>query len=191
MSKKKYLIMIVIVQNLKTVWTKKSREAPWSSQRNSSADHALLPESLMDITHNGYLIHQIIYQEWDKFIPDAQTKTGCFNSPLTIDCIEITNQGEQLAIHYCHNQNFAGIPGRYHSHHPKKLFSLSQNDWGQLKYNGRFSNTYSGNWFYQLNVYNIAYVKHGQFDFFLYRWYFNFEITCEVTNLLVDVYFTF
>ena len=156
--------MFVIVQEIKTQWTKASRGGEGASRRNTVQDAlivAKLPQTLPALP----LVHQrTVYAEEADFQP-AQTQTEIhdlmLNRHVLIGCVRIIPQAEQLQLAYQPGIACAGAPKRAFT---RKDFTLMPDTWARISYNGRFG--WATGWSYHKTVFNIAYMSATDAEIF-------------------------
>lgn len=148
---------VIIIQNIKTVWTKKSRGGKLASLRNGVPEAvALHPE---EINRGGkFIFHSLVYHESDGFRkPVIDSTADVSGERFESGGVTVEFAAGQLVVKYEYNYK-CGAPARFGPggipHH--KTFQLNLNEFGRVLYNGRFSDEY---WWYEKQVFNI-----GRFD---------------------------
>jgi len=159
--------MLVIVQEIKVSWTKKSRGGEGSVQRNTVPEVFILPP-VQPVKYDDVLIHQQIrFGESNDFdMPNGELKTEKFevNTRSEFGCLSLRFKPAQLEIQYKYGWSCTGAPRR--DDHPWTRF-LDAGQWIQMIYNGRFNSGWESFWTYHKTVFNIALLAQFNPDIFL------------------------
>ncbi|HKQ76242.1 MAG TPA: hypothetical protein VJ810_21285 [Blastocatellia bacterium] len=86
---------------------------------------------------------------------------------IRIGCVRIEPQAEALRVTYEYDPRIGGMPRRYsyRGEPTNSSFDLCLNQWGRVKYNGRFSD--DAGWWYLKVVFNIGWFDGVSQDVFV------------------------
>jgi hypothetical protein len=155
---------MLIIQEIKTFWTKASRGAPGAIGRNSVPESLLVPLNKANVRPMDRIIEHIVhYSEYEGFAnPWESVYTYKISESLRFGCVNLL-LGEQYAeVIWRYDPGYIGAPGR--DGPPKKVFSLHPGTWGQVRYNGRLQE--EGSWIYQKIVLNVGNVERPSSSIF-------------------------
>ncbi len=150
---------MIIIQQICTTWTTKSRGAPGSIRRNA------VPKSVpVDLEECTFLFERYIFKEWDSFKQEREVHMVKNLIPYRVGNLLLKCQNDELDIGFRWRlTEGVGFPQR---HEIKSAFHLSSGMFGRLLINGlerhRGSSTY-----YSQDIYNIALVGQPTPDFFI------------------------
>ncbi|MFB7331254.1 hypothetical protein ACFC00_06370 [Streptomyces adustus] len=133
--------MDVVVQRVRTSWTKKSRGGPGAARRNAAPTAFSLPPGL------STALHEVTMRESDSFEPRMQVRDL---SPPGAIHREVDGL---LRVHPPEVSMFA-MPRR--NRRPPAV-RLAPGQWLQWLINYRFVGSCGGAWSYQLETFNIVY----------------------------------
>jgi hypothetical protein len=144
---------VLIVQTIRSTWTKVSRGVPGAIARNTVPE--CLPISLpkMDLKDLQVLYHEVAFDEATGFQspmesiyinPTIYPQYGC----TTVERIE-----REVHITYRYNSGIGGVPYRSVKRH---TIRAGVGNWLQMCENGRFSPAWEGDWWYQKIVVNAG-----------------------------------
>lgn len=147
---------MILVQTIKTQWTKASRGGDGASRRNTVPDALKVTPIAVNVPHPLPLFHQTtLFTESAEFQPSV-TQTEIYaltlNKHLTLGCLRLIPAEEHLTITYAPTTICTGAPKRPHT---RKEITLTPDTWAQIVYNGRFG--WATGWSYHKTVFNIAY----------------------------------
>ncbi|MGB8646800.1 MAG: hypothetical protein WCF84_16285 [Anaerolineae bacterium] len=149
---------MLIVQNIITTWTKKSRAGADAGERNAVLEMLPLP-SLPEVAPPDVLIyHEAVFAEQEQFIPKHRFRMQelIANRWLHYRCVHVRWTAAVVEAKFVYTPTCGGAPQR--SEYPRVVLHLARGTWGQIRYNGRFTSM-SGDrdWSYRKTVVNIAY----------------------------------
>jgi hypothetical protein len=131
---------ILIVQTVRSSWTKASRGAPGSVARNTVPE--CLPISLpnVDLGNLQVLYHEITFEEATGF--QSPKERISINPKIYPQhgCITVERIAKQVRATYKYNM-FGGAPDRGAERH---TIRANVDDWVQIRENGRFSSSWGG-----------------------------------------------
>jgi hypothetical protein len=144
---------IVVVQHIRTKWTKASRGGENARKRNAVPETARVPvqrivgENLILVHHSlSYPGHRAFQQ------PREEIRINPTVRPLVIGCVTIDHSAEEAIAAFLYNQGCGGAPDRGWA---RKTLRLAAGEWGQIVYNGRFAG-YDDYWWYEKTVVNVG-----------------------------------
>ncbi|MEU8749721.1 hypothetical protein AB0C88_04475 [Streptomyces chartreusis] len=133
--------MDVVVQRIRTSWTKKSRGGPGAARRNAAPTAFSLPPRL------NAALHEVAMQESDSFEPHVQVRD--LSAPGAI----LREVDGLLRVDPPEVSMFA-MPRR--DRRPPAV-RLAPGQWLQWQINHRFVGRCDGAWSYRLETFNIVY----------------------------------
>ncbi|BBM88202.1 hypothetical protein [Candidatus Uabimicrobium amorphum] len=144
---------MIIVQRIRTEWTKKSRSHPGSVKRNSTPDVC----ECAHLNEKGQIyLQKIEYLERNDFEPQ-QTLFVDNAAEITKCGIKLSSTKEKCEVKFVWSWAYVGEPERRST----QVFSLKKQQFGQLIFNGRFGHTSSSGkeWTYEKNVINVYFAN--------------------------------
>jgi hypothetical protein len=152
---------MLIVQHIKTQWTKASRGGAAAARRNAVPVSFRLPPAL----HRQDALHTIEIAEWEDFQYRETWKFLSYGGHLQVGPVLIHAGLETIKVQFVWSWNECGAPER-ESH---KAFELRPGEWGRLICNGRFGSTYSmgQEWLYHKSVFNVLFGDSVEPDVFV------------------------
>ncbi|MEU3528086.1 hypothetical protein AB0E62_30175 [Streptomyces sp. NPDC038707] len=133
--------MRVIVQRVRTSWTKVSRGGTRAALRNAAPIAFSLPPGLTSA------LHDVSLRESDSFVPYTSVRD------LSDPGLGLRESDGLLRVHRPETTVF-GMPRR--TRRPPAL-RLAPGQWVQWQINYRFVGTWGGPWSYRLDTFNVAY----------------------------------
>ncbi len=157
---------MIIIQHIKTKWTKKSRGMPDSIKRNA------IPR-VMDIPYiycseDEFLIHEISSYEDDNFLlSDSTTTTKIYKNRKNNKywTFSFEPKDDILSVFFRYTYFEHGSPSRHTS--KEAICKLKINEWVSIHINGRFT-SFSGQ-YYEQHFINIANTSSLDTVFFSYK----------------------
>jgi len=150
---------MIVVQELRTRWTKLSRGAPAASSRNRTPRGLRLP--VQHVQAQDSFFHRVVFAEEAAFEPQVKEAAFFANAKREIAGVEIRPDASPLVVSFVWSVFACGAPARPHG----KRASLESGEWCQILHNGRFG--YDHEWTYQSTVVNIAVLTNWNPDAFL------------------------
>lgn len=151
---------MLIVQHIKTEWTKLSRGMPGAVRRNAVPRELLLPVGLLA---GEFLLHSVSADEHDRFQLRQQVEWG--ERACRYGSYRFSRAESGLAISFKYDYWYQGKPYRFALNRP--LFTLHPGQRASLAINGRFAS--SCGQFYRQSWVNFAYVEQLDASVFLRR----------------------
>jgi len=153
---------IIVVQEINTRWSKKSRGGADAERRNA-VPHRLeistrsIPTGAIPVHGATVVHHKAYYDEGDAFAEPRIDFAVNPLLPLKIGCVAVdpTDTGAIAAFRY--DTAFGGAPERGWA---RKTMWVELGTWVQIAYNGRFSIGYDGYWEYRKTVVNVGVFEH-------------------------------
>ena len=145
---------MIVLQQIHTIWTKKSRGGPGAVQRNAVPEVAKIPLQQVRSSDVSLLLHRLTYHEREGFShPHERLEENLSVKPLQIGCMTI-DYGEGILIaSFRYTRECGGAPERGWM---RKTLQIGLNEWGQIVFNGRFSPAWEGDWWYEKTVVNMG-----------------------------------
>lgn len=150
--------MVIIVQQIITRWTKRSRAAPEAALRNAVPKALALPLVPDRLDTPTLIHHTATYSEAHRFSMPKHEVTGHAVHPRRIErfnCIRLCWDEGQARVVYAYDAIKGGAPER--TSYPRQVLALHPGEWGRVIYNGRHV-ALSGmsGWHYRQDVVNVA-----------------------------------
>ena len=149
----------LVIQLLHSRWTKASRGGDGSVAR------AKLPLALplpLDSFTAPVSLHTVRFWERDNFVPTDGVARFETISELPIRDLTVQRTADGVSIVHSRDQLNAAIADRLYNDefgntvYDIDAFSLVDDEWGQIQYNGRYTCIDSGRWWYEQSVYNVG-----------------------------------
>ncbi|KXZ28507.1 MULTISPECIES: hypothetical protein [Leptospira] len=164
---------MIVLQNINLQWNKLMRGAPYSTLRNRLDKSYQLPEIMFHYNKNiGIPYHDVrILQTKDGFktILNECRYFESQNMNWKIGCTEIIKEDSKYTLYFLYSKN-CGYPIRYGKTfgflHEKAL-DIFSNEFGRILYNGRHTDSDTGEWFYSLNILNVCETEEKNCNLFL------------------------
>lgn len=145
---------IVVVQSIKSVWTKNSRGGRLASLRAAVPEALTIPTE-ENFPRDGFVLHEVVYRESNEFgVPLADTLKAVRGDSLEVGCVTVERAEEAVAVRYQHRPE-CGAPARFGwgGRETVKSFVLGPGETGRVAYNGRFRRD---GWWYEKVVVNVG-----------------------------------
>jgi hypothetical protein len=173
-----FFLPMILIQEIRSVWTKASRGAAAAALRNSVPEVALFPViSSKSMAHQ--ILHQIIvYGETNDFAEPLKSEiTALASASISIGCVKIKVSSSQIIVAYEYDYKSGGLPPRHRTPgvNLKEEVIVEPESWVRIKYNGRFS---GDEWRYEKVVVNV-----GLFQKYEAGVFYSNDPTSEVTHL--------
>jgi hypothetical protein len=141
------------MQQVRTLWTKASRGGDGAVWRNAVPAVVRVPFPCGNTTDLVLLHHKLSFEERTDFkSPCEEIIQNPESHPLVIGCVTVDWTIEKLQVAFAWRKD-CGAPDRGWM---RKTMLLSVNEWGQVVYNGRFSDWDGGQWRYEKTVVNVG-----------------------------------
>lgn len=138
---------MIVVQLIRTRWTKISRGEPGASKRNASPTALLVPATSLK---GEAVVHDVRLDEREDFSPSFKCTAVTFEQAKElVRPIEVRDEGQTLRVRFIWNFT-VGAPERSHG----RAIRLHRGEWCQILSNGRYG--YDDEWAYGSIVVNIA-----------------------------------
>jgi hypothetical protein len=142
---------LLIVQRIRTEWTKNSRGGAAAGVRNTVPEALRLPSQGV----GRGVLHDVHYRETDEFLCKETVRQIDLEESWELASLQLHSYSDQIAARFVWSWHGTGAPERK-SH---DAFVLRRGEWGRLKCNGRHSDADSGAWWYQQDVFNVAWME--------------------------------
>lgn len=149
---------MVVIQRIKTHWTKKSRGMPNAHKRNQVPKELVLPS---DMGETDLLIHEEYADEAREF--QLELSLVEWSNDNQFREISFQADGQKIQVMYTYDYYLHGQPNR--DEFRKTIFHLNKDEIGSFYINGRFS-SYSGQRYTQVCI-NVANVGSVEKDLFI------------------------
>lgn len=147
----------VIIQRIRSEWTKDSRGGEGARRRNAVPQAFTLPAVCFT---DRFSHHSVRFLERDEFRRSERDSVAIGESWADMACsdLEITMEDEGLQVRLVTDGRNAAS-GDMQTY---RAFTLVPGTWGQLIYNARYVHFSTGIWSYELNVLNIGFLNAVQ-----------------------------
>ena len=151
---------MILVQMVEIKWGKEYRGAPKSSIRNAVSEvYEILP-FLSENKAYGY--QSFSCYAWNDFAKTHMETKEEDTLPQQDTCIGFFEQDGMIKTYHLPN-HYEGDSIAWEKR--KFAFKLDENQWGQIKFNGRYE--VDSEWIYYKNIYNIGRFNNPQPDIFV------------------------
>lgn len=147
---------MLIIQEITTLWTIKSRGAPGAVDRNRVPEALLVPKLIKPISAEAWIYHRAEFGERDQF--QAPTETVQVLTPFELTAFGILAISGVKA-YFLIDIDYAawkGAPRR--DYQRRHAFQLRLSETGTVKYNWRTSVGDIGYWAYQKSVIHVGWL---------------------------------
>lgn len=167
----------LLIQHTQILWLKECRGAPYSSKRNQLQKSWELPSSFFEYYPQGFPIHYQYIRQTKEGFQKENSRLSIITEKQTIKVanLELIKKENCYEIYFKYT-TYAGAPERFIFKDRKtkfepsstphsamlneKAFALYENEYGQVLYNGRFTDFDTGEWYYMLNIINLIYTNN-------------------------------
>ena len=154
-------MLSLVIQHIQTIWTKRSRGGPAARLRNSVPDAVLLPGCPLG---SEFVLHHAIYSEYAAFSQRDVSKSSDDFADLGLKDLSYMIDDDRLTIRY-HRDGFNKAKQSPYPY--KDALILNHDELGRIAYNGRYIGLYTGEWWYEKHVYNVAWLSQWSLDLFI------------------------
>jgi hypothetical protein len=143
----------IIIQHVGISWTKASRGGEGARKRNSLPHCFALP---LECFAGRYATHRVGFGEYNDFQANETVYKRSSLPDMGLCCIELSMDADSLAVTFCRDPSNEASFRNYRIIPYTPIFTLKSDEWGQIRYNARYADHDTGNWWYEENVYNIG-----------------------------------
>lgn len=149
----------LVIQLMHSRWTKSSRGGDGAVTR---ADLPLVSRLPLESFASPVTFHAVRFWECDDFAPSDRVARFETTAELPIRDLLLHQAPDGVSVVHVRDQLNAAIADRFLNDefgnfvYKTDAFSLSDGEWGQIQYNGRYTCIDSGRWWYEQSVYNIG-----------------------------------
>jgi hypothetical protein len=143
--------IITVIQHVEVIWGKSSRGGTGARHRNALPRQTKLPRVP---ERHAVILHKVTFNEFSGFKRKESVKKLKSLDELVVPDLCWNLSEEELTVIYRRNPQNAAVANRVG--HELAAFVISTNEWGELRYNGRFVDFDTGSWWYEFHVYNIG-----------------------------------
>jgi hypothetical protein len=171
---------MLIVQHTKIAWDKKSRGAPYAARRAQIAKAFALPYASTKINQTENVLHYLYFVQLDAEIFERINSTDILNmnseGRFKVGALEISEDGENYHVTYRYDWHNA-MPVRNGFDYNRggrvalieRAMTLPPDTYGRVLYNGRYVDSCTGEWYYNLDIINIINNKEASSTVFIER----------------------
>jgi hypothetical protein len=147
---------MVLIQEIRSVWSKASRGGAAAASRNSVPEAVRFPMDRSKAAAHKIFHQSLIYGETNDFAEPL--KSGMVESSshlIIIGCVRIEVTSEHVMVAYEYDYRCGGLPPRQSRPgiNLREEVIVEPDSWVCIKYNGRFS---GDEWWYEKVVVNIG-----------------------------------
>jgi hypothetical protein len=143
---------VLIIQTICSSWTKASRGAPGSIDRNNGPECLPIPLQQVNLQGIRMLYHEIVFKESNGFKSPAEHILFDLAIYPRLGCITVERIAKPVCATYKYHSS-GGAPNRSTF---KGKVKADVGNWVQIRENGRFSAAWAGDWQYQKIVVNAG-----------------------------------
>lgn len=154
-----------IVQIIHLRWSKASRGGDGARKRNAVPLGFDVRVDQFADCHNELMVVESSWGERNGFAQpfnnrQRRVKVG---DGFSYDCVSVSEHSDGLRVRYQYDRSHGGAPDRWyfnfvssHGESPSGEFVVRSDEWGRIRYNGRFTDFDGGNWWYEQTTVNVA-----------------------------------
>jgi hypothetical protein len=165
---KGFMESLIMVQEIRTHWSKKSRGGKLATERNAVPDAVAIPGEKIKKPMRGLIEHSVAYNEWQGFsLCERSSLTQEPAGRVRLGRLLIEPIGEELHISFENYAKYEGMLIRPAQSEGLLLtrMRLQSRQWGRVLYNERFS--YEEGWWFEKRVFNIGLFEKFEGDVFV------------------------
>ncbi len=160
---------MLLIQSIELIWDKKERDSKGANARKQFSMAYPLPQ--IDVYDNILLHYQSFYQYNTQFLNTfhSRKKVFCYCSTKQINLPNVTICQKEQEYEICfsyhqgipyrrgHNKDYHNIQSPFYRKDclNEAAFVLKQNQYGRMIWNDRTIDLDTGNWYYNLHIYNF------------------------------------
>lgn len=152
----------LLIQHVHTLWSKQSRGGRGARLRNSVPTAVTLPEECNSRT--GWILHVAQFAESNHFERADRCVFADDFAQLRIQDLEVHTNDETAVVRF-HRDGDNAV--RTSPLPFSDLPAIGRNQWIRLRYNGRYVDRCTGNWWYEQSCYNLGWFETFAEDVFL------------------------
>jgi hypothetical protein len=159
--------VIVLIQEIRSIWSKVSRGGAAAALRNSVPEAALFPTIKAKPAAHQIFHHLVVYGEANDFaVPVKSESVELATSSNDIGCVKINVLSERVAVAYEYNYKCGGLPPRQvrPGVNVREEVMIEPGSWVRVRYNGRFS---GDEWWYEKVVVNVGLLHKPDTEIFI------------------------
>ncbi len=168
----------VVVQILITEWNKSGRGGPPAVERAKIPLGLLVPHHELSNEENA-IVHQVTWRTWKENATLEPTCQGALirDRLYDIKAVRLQIEEDQLLVRWTASN--VGMPERSFLE-GKNERRLKDGQWVRVRWNGRFTDQDTGNWWYEAVTANISYFRsrRPESNLFLYT-----QPDCEIDRM--------
>lgn len=149
---------MLVIQELRTTWTKISRGGQGAAKRNSTPLEMPLPMP----PSGAVFVHRVHFSEFDEFAPSPRSAHSQDTVPHDLSGFDGYFDGNDVLVR-THWTPHLGLPKRPNG----RRIRLHLGEYCRLFHNGRLTDHDTGEWSYQSTVINIALVEEPTLELFM------------------------
>ena len=158
---------MVLIQEIRSVWSKVSRGGGAAALRNSVPEAALFPAVKAKPAAHQIFHHLVVYGETNDFArPVKSESVELAKSFADIGCVKINVLSERVTVAYEYNYKCGGLPPRQirPGVNVREEVIVEPGGWVRVRYNGRFS---GDEWWYEKVVVNVGSLQKPDAEIFI------------------------
>jgi hypothetical protein len=137
-----FFLPMILIQEFRSIWSKASRGGAAAALRNSVPQAASFPVISAKSTTDKIFHQLLVYRETNDFTEPLKSQIVELESDsISIGCVKIKVQSEQLIVAYEYDYKCGGLPPRLSKPgvNLKEEVIVGRESWVRAKYNSRFS----------------------------------------------------
>lgn len=153
----------VLVQWIAVTWSKAARGGELAGLRSTVPEALPLPPAAFAGHPGQAAVHRVSFAEHNRFASPAQEtlEQVPFLTTLVLGCVSLAAGDGMVSLRYTWQ---GGAPARRSPGPSGRLAPLTHTlairlgQWARIRYNGRFSDMDTGNWWYERHTFNIGFL---------------------------------
>ncbi len=158
---------MILIQEIRSVWTKASRGGAGAALRNSVPEAAIFPAVGSKSAADKIFHHRLLYAEANDFAAPVRSEIAEHeHGSISVGCVKIEVSLEKLIVAYEYDYRCGGAPQRRGGlgMNLREEAVVGRDSWARVKYNGRFGGE---EWWYEKLVINVGlFVRHDARAFY-------------------------
>ena len=160
-------MLIVLIQEIRTIWSKASRGGAAAARRNSVPEAALFHTTASHSAAHKLFHQLLVYGEANDFAEPLKSETSeLISDSIGVGCVRVEASAGRVDVVYEYDYRCGGLPPRRSKRGVSRRDDLAVEPgrWVRVKYNGRFS---GDEWWYEKVVVNVGLFTRPGADVFI------------------------
>jgi hypothetical protein len=157
---------MVVIQEIRTVWSKASRGGAAAALRNAVPETALLHADGLQSAARRIFRQLLVYGEANDFAGPVKSEVvWSVADSISAGCVKVGVSAGRITVTYEYDYRFGGLPPRQTKPgvNVREELIVEPESWVRVRYNGRFS---GDEWWYEKVVVNVGLFQRPRADIF-------------------------